>query len=127
MAKFKVGDRVRRIGMSAPPHMIKGNVYTVTKCCGNNIYVEGDQGSWDPDRFELVINRPWLKVTPPQPEKRELVETMIFPGITFRPESPSRHTCLVLEIDGCISHKIVTKESLCSLGETLIEISKEMK
>lgn len=58
MAKFKVGDTVRRLNSvyDKGRGMVKGGVYVVSWCSsdGDVIHAEGTSGEWYSDNFELV-------------------------------------------------------------------------
>lgn len=124
MNKFETGDRVRRI-KGCHNKMKPGDVGTVENLRGLRIKEFPGTGAHDPTNFILVKEappKPWLRVTPPQPEKRELVE--FWPNsethVNFRKAANGRDLISI-----CMG--AIHKETLDELIETLKEISREMK
>jgi hypothetical protein len=131
MHEFKEGDKVRRIsngGFYTPV----GHEDIVTHVDGSgDIKLKGlpDNSYWMKQFFELVVEekpKPWLKITPPQEAKRELVSCILVGEYKLT-------VCDCSDRDGFDSVRIaegpygINKNQLHQLGETLIEISKEMK
>lgn len=69
--KFKVGDRVRRTGVSCKAYGItKGDVYVVGQTFDNcGITLENTRGVWNAANFELVESAP-----SPEPTDEELAD-----------------------------------------------------
>lgn len=135
--KFKVGDKVRCRSVCDGARVTVGREYVIKKLRQHHkriwsglIGVTNDVGSYTEmfaERFEPVApERPWLKVTPSQPEKRELQSAYLIGQYKLT-------VCDCSDRDGYDSVRIsegpygINKEQLRELGKTLIEISKEMK
>lgn len=124
MPEFKTGDRVKRVTENFLNAKV-GQVYTVEQTNGSHsLTLKEIQGIYDENCFVLVGKepKPWLKVTPPQPEKRELVN--------FWPNSECKiifsKACDDTDLAKVFCNELHAKD-IRELGEALIEISKEMK
>jgi hypothetical protein len=126
LPKFKVGDRVRIKNNAEFSRGSKGIITGI----GKTVYLVLRDGSEDSgmmffeNELELIEEKPkpWLKVTPPQPEKRELQSFWLNSEthIIFKKAANGED---IIEIGTMGIHKKMLDE----LIETLVEISKEMK
>lgn len=127
MSRFKVGDRVRRKNEGLSSRELSDGDYVVESINHNGtIRIQGHAKVWDEIYFTSITEeppKPWLKVTPPVPEKRQLVTCGLFGGLTieFLEEDSAARFYLTS------SSAAMNKSELRELGQTLIEISKEMK
>lgn len=141
MNKFKPGDRVRRITCDGFHHgnrMVRiGDERTVSYITDyNSIILQEHEGSFDPEYFEMIEEKPvrqnpFIKITPPQPEKREISFSVSFVynsnGYSLLQAKPTNNKELIAFEGYDHNTALFDQKQLREIGQKFIDLADALK